>query len=263
MLNLIIDNRMSLKRVIRDYQLIELDDPHCCWENPEARTLFEHTTSLKFQGYGRKYPHGVVPVDTTDWIATHYLVCKKDEGLQPTMGFKRVTLERCQEHYLAFPPYNVTKANGYDRHHDAMKSLMSRFETHPELLSYTGAFTISPNVRGDSILVKALSETMIAIHHLFHQDAGKDHEIITAGVVRFHVEELLTRFGFQVFGDSQGSLEQMVFPYLARESVQWMHGSRFNSTMEELSGLLRPWWDSRTIISKTAAAGKHGRAEAA
>ncbi|MGZ5279528.1 MAG: hypothetical protein ACXWC9_06280, partial [Pseudobdellovibrionaceae bacterium] len=105
-----------MSNIIRSQNLrfVVLKSPFQIWtqlENDTFKDLFHDMVRLKLQGYGLEYPRGVLPVDTSDFIATHLLVCKEEGSrLRPIMGFKTTSFADCEHHQIAFPALGLVQA---------------------------------------------------------------------------------------------------------------------------------------------------------
>src|SRR4051794_13077167 len=99
-------------------KLAVINCPYDNWDNSSVRDLFCRIIGLKLAGYRGKHPYGALPLDTTDFVATHVAI-GIDEGLQgfrPIMAYKTVTQERCKIHNLPFPALTLARASGGDAH---------------------------------------------------------------------------------------------------------------------------------------------------
>lgn len=240
-------------------QIVQIENPFQLWDDPLVRNLFEKTSTLKFKGYGPKFPHGVLPVDGSDWIADHFLVCRRDRGdLEPIMGFRRVTLARCREYFQGFAPMHICHESGCAQHIQEMEKLVHRFDGHPERLSYTGSFTIMPDLRADRMLIQELVDLMVVLHYLFHEEEAKGHAIITAAAPRFRLDALLNMYGFipLLEPSPENNWGTVPAPHAAGERVRCMHCRDFSPLLKELAKGYRTMWTNRTILCGTLDANK-------
>lgn len=236
------------------YRLVQMDSPFEQWDNPLIRQLFERTITLKINGYGRKYPSGVIPFDISCWYASHFLVCEDGEGFQPVMGFQRVTLEQYRKHYAPFAPLSSCKQVGRIEHIRAMEELVARADDRPEKLSYTGGFTVDPKLRANRELVEELCRLMVVLHYFFHREAGEGHEIVTAPTLRFKVESLLSPYGFFPLVDPglEGDEGDLSFASYAGEKVRFMRVKTFNQEMMRFAERYQTLWDNRILLCRTS-----------
>lgn len=235
-------------------RIVQLINPYEQWSNPLVRELFVQTSTLKINGYGRKYPNGVIPVDTNSWFCDHFLLCRESDSgeLQPIMGFQRVTLERSRKHYQPFPAHGLCKEADSHRHIEVVEKLMSRFDERPNKLSYTGCFTIDPELRTDRDLMGELSRLMVALHYLFHKEEGEGHEIITVAIVRFKIDEILMQYGF--FPLLEDIDDTLPIEHVAGEEGRYMRGREFNSRMVALAESFVPLWNNRMVLARDCGA---------
>jgi hypothetical protein len=98
---------------MKDKQLrvVVLESPYDTWELPQVEKIFSDMIGIKLRGYGRQYPYGVLPVDGADLISTHLLLCDKD-SLQPIMGIRWTSLNKCRAHYITFPALSLVQQAG-------------------------------------------------------------------------------------------------------------------------------------------------------
>lgn len=232
-------------------RIVHLINPYEQWSDPLVRELFERTTTLKIKGYGRKYPSGVIPVDTTSWFCDHFLLCQESSNsrLQPVMGFQRVTLERSRKHYHSFPALALCKEADSPRHTAEVEKLISQFDSRPDKLSYTGCFTIDPDLRKDRDLIAEISRLMVALHYLFHKEEGEEHEIIAVGIVRFKVDALLQNYGFFPLFES-GIHDTLSIKHVAGEEGRFMRLQGFSQRLAELAEDFIQLWENRVVLAR-------------
>lgn len=235
------------------YRLVQMDSPFEQWDDPLIRQLFERTMTLRINGYGRKYPSGVIPFDISSWYASHFLLCEDSEGFQPVMGFQRVTLEQYRKHYAPFAPLTSCKQAGRAEHIRAMEELVAQADDRPEKLSYTGGFTVDPKLRANRELVGELCSLMVVLHYFFHREAGEGHEIVTAPTIRFNIDSLLSPYGFLPLVDpgEEGDKSDVSFASYAGEKVRFMGVKTFNREMIQLAERYQSLWDNRILLCRT------------
>jgi hypothetical protein len=231
-------------------RIVQVNNPYDQWRDPLVRELFEKATTLKFADYGCKYPKGVIPADTSSWFCDHLLVCQEHNGLQPIIGFQRVTLDRCRSHYRSFSPLAICEEAGDERHSTEMKKLISQFDSRPHKLSYTGSFTVDPELRSDRELTKELVHLMVVLHYFLHLEEGEGHEYITGGAIRFKIDALLMRYGFFPLLESkeENEIDTLALHPYAGEEVRLMRCQQFNQEMVQLAEQYLPMWQNRMVL---------------
>lgn len=234
--------------IIGAYRLIQLDNALAQWSNPQAKALFDGMVALRIAGYGSRHSTGVVPLDTTSWFATHYLVCPLDTFV-PVMGFHRVTARLCQRHHTDFPALAHCLHSGSSRHAQAVRSLMGRYEDRPDDLSYIGGFTIDPALKAPG-LRKELSELLIAIQHFFHSEADGQHQIICFAVVPFKIDVLHQQYGYVPLIQPRAPEDDTTIALhsFGGLKARLMTVQTFNENVMPLEEQYRDWWNERTLF---------------
>lgn len=216
-------------------QIVQMENPFESWHDPVIRRLFEKTSTLKFKGYRPKFPQGVLPLDASDWIADHFLLCRHDRGdIEPVMGFRRMKLARSRQYFQGFAPALICHESGCTHHIRAIDKLIQRFDSQPELISYTGSFTIMPELRADRMLIEELVRFMVVLHYLFHEEEGTGHEIVTAAAPRFKLDALLQSYGFVPLlePNNENSWGIIPAPHAAGEPVRVLRAGNFNTNLK-------------------------------
>lgn len=193
---------MKLKHIL-------LECPYSTWDNKEVQKYFVAAIGLKLSGYLKEYNYGVLPFDTTDFVAVHHLICREDAfNLTPLMSLKTITLGRCQMHDLAFPILSGLRTipTVAENHLKIMQNVVKRFEKTPHSLAYSGGLTILPEMRQDRALVAELWERVIAAWLTYDIEMGIT-ESVGFSAVRFKMTRSFARLGYQDI-----SLENKVLP---------------------------------------------------
>ena len=102
----VVSNFASLK-------IVTIEPLYDNWNNFLARDLFGQIVDVKLKGFGAHYPYGVMPIDTSDFISTHHLICQERDGeLEVLSAFKTVDLNKAITHNLTFPALSLVKLAG-------------------------------------------------------------------------------------------------------------------------------------------------------
>src|SRR3974390_261236 len=71
------------------------------WREPDVRAAFAEMVRLKMLGFSSQHAAGIMPVDTSDFIASHVLTCVEgSDGLHVASAFRSISTERCREFNL-------------------------------------------------------------------------------------------------------------------------------------------------------------------
>lgn len=243
------------------FKVVVLECPYDSWKNPTMREMFVKLIDLKFDGYRKEYPYGVLPVDTTDFFATHHLVCEETEsGLLPLMAYKTVTLDRCKLHNSTLPVLNLANVCGIPKHASAIREIISRCESTGAGLSYDSSWTIHPDARKDESKTRELRNIMMAIHALHHEEA-KTGEIISLGALRFKMEKLFGYWGYSKIALGTDVLDPFRVPSYFNEEVIMIHmKGGFSKESLDFAETYRSAWTNRLIVGAPETAKKRAAA---
>lgn len=242
---------MSAEIGVNDLRIVVMKNPFGLWSSPEAvpfMELFHGMIGLKLRGYGAEYPEGVLPVDTSDFIATHLLVCHQREGrLQPLTGFKSTLSSDCDLHRVSFPALGLVQSAEASPHIEYVKATMERCQAAGSRLAYTGSWTIEPELRKNRELAQILVGLFRATYIFHHLDAGVD-EIFTGGTMRFKADVLLGRLGHDPLEIQGEKLPPIHVKHLFGEKVLLLHLRQFCEQAKASVEMYRRLWDERLIL---------------
>ncbi len=208
---------MNLKPVL-------IECPYDTWANPKVREYFSSAIGLKLSGYLREYAYGVLPFDTSDFVATHHLICRDtDAGLEPLICAKILTLKRCQTHSLAFPPLAALRTipRASVRHLAVVEKIVARFENNPQALTYVGGITILPEARRDRALVARLWDGLKAAWLSFDLENGVQESILFSAV-RFKMNRIFGSIGYNELEVDGQVLAPVSMPTLMNGHEAWL-----------------------------------------
>jgi hypothetical protein len=240
------------------YQLVIIDCPYDTWSNQLTRDLFADTIQLKLDGYLASYPYGALPVDTTDFIGTHHIVCEKKNGsLVPVMAYKTTALTRCKIHNLTFPALSLMQAAGAKKHAEEVMRIIAAASENQHEISYDGSWTMDPAIRRDKTRSEYLKKIMTAINVQYHISSHVP-EILGLGLLRFKTEQYFKNIGYRQLSQGDQLLPPISMGSLQNESVVLMHLTEFTkealATAQEFNWL----WEKRIEISDHLAANRIG-----
>ena len=233
-----------------DLVLVVIDCPYDTIASKITQDLLIKTMALKISGYRQDYEYGVLPVDTSDLIAAHQLVCKKTkEGLIPLTGYKSTTLQRSKIHGLTFPGLGLVRSANAPLHERAVEKIMADCEGRGASLAYTSSWTMDKTIpksnRELRTVLRELFETMYVRYHL---EYGID-EILVGGTLRFKTEVLFNFWGHHPLKLEDHELSHINVPNLLGEPVVVMHLKNFSNEAIEKVEKWRSMWDQRVTIA--------------
>ncbi len=229
------------------FKIVVLECPYDTWDDPLSKDMFHKMVQLKMIGYKREYPYGVLPVDTSDFVATHHLICLDERGeLNPVMAYRTVTLERAKLHSMSLPVLNLMNMIGAKEHAEKIQSIITNCEKQNKSLVYASSLAVHNDHKGNADLRTALR----TIHVLYHKDAKID-EIIAGGVIRFKMDKLYEFFGYSDLEWNGKVLPPVAVPFVFNEVTGFYHLRKFSEEAMNLAEANRKLWENRITISKS------------
>lgn len=235
-------------RLESNLKIVILESPYDHWDHPLVQQLFPKIISLKLAGYRNEYPYGVLPVDTSDFVATHHLVCREEHGeLTPIMGYKITKLDRCRVHGIGFPALTLAKAAGADQHAEAVQEIVTRCESAGINISYDSSWTIHPSLKEDRTLRDLLKNLTTAMLVRYHLESGTQEQL-GMGVLRFKTDRYFQNMGYQLLKKKWRELPPFDHPFLLGEKVVLMHSPNFSESALAMGQQFQELWDARITI---------------
>ncbi len=163
--------------------------------SPLVPIYFGKMVELKKKGYEHCYPQGVLPVDTTDFLSTHVLLCEKHGSEHvPVMGYKTVTMEKCRSFNQNFPGLSLVQNAKMPDHCEVVQKVMNRCEENKRGLAYLGSWTLDPNFKKRCPSNVNLKEAFMAFYRMLYRHQNVS-EVVIGGTLRFKTEKLFAELG--------------------------------------------------------------------
>ena len=234
-------------------QLVILKSFYDCMDNEAAKVLFPKLIDLKIKGYQKEYPYGVLPFDTSDFIATHIILCStENEEIIPIMGMKSITHDTCKKHRIPFPMYNIIDKSNLTRHKEAIDKMLNSFEAQGRShdVAYNGSYTVAPFVRED----RSFSKECFGIASLslikYYQEAQID-KVIAICSTKFKIDRYKKSIGWDYLKWNNEELPDFDCYSLFGEKfviMDWkVQNAAKSKELEESFGHL---WKNRIVIQK-------------
>lgn len=209
-----------------NFQLVILECPYEIWDQPLVQTLFAKMVLLKRRGYGHNYQNHVLPVDTSDYIATHVLLCTRDTdgSFTPVMGLKSISLKICTKYKLNFPGLGLVQSAKKQAHIEVVESIIKRCEDQKKGLAYFGSWTIDTDFKKTYY---QKNKDLVEAVNIFYFALNKEQnisEVILGGTLRFHTERFFQTLGQRPIAMNGDELEPINVVHLDKEPVVVMHG---------------------------------------
>lgn len=199
------------KHITEKYRFVLLRAPYELMDFEMVRKIFPALVQLKTTGYRQEYQKNVLPFDSSDFVASHLLLCEKNgRDFIPVLGFKSVTLKRCDDHRINFPMLSMLERLETDdsNKEDILKILNSYRERGIEhKIAYNGSFTILPHLREDKLLMKYLWEVSFSLLANYYLDYSIDH-VMAVCATKFKVNKKKEEYGWNYIQSAGQTLEE-------------------------------------------------------
>jgi hypothetical protein len=238
---------------LKAIKIVSILSPYENWDHSLVRELFHPLMALKLNGYMSDYPSGVLPCDTTDFVAAHILFCHETNvGLKPLMAFKITSLKVCEKHRISFPGMNLVQQAQAPEHISAVEKIMANCASQGRHLAYMSSWTADPEVRKNRPLMRELRIYFKGVYVLAHQALGID-EILIGGTLRFRTEKIFEELGHQAIKDENDrDLSLIHVKHLFGEEVLVMHLKSFSSHALDCASEMLEHWESRIEVGPLA-----------
>jgi len=204
--------------VKKGFRLVALECPYDILHHEPVQTLFSKVIALKIKGYLHEHPYGVLPVDSSDFIGDHLVLCKVDENENwiPIMAQKSLSLRRARLHSVAFPFSALADSHSaFPRHREFFQNwvtqLSSRLGHADHEITYESAVTIDPELRVNPPLRQWVRDLIWVQNARFHQGRGTKSSL-TLAATQFKMHEAFNAIGYQSAADRWGGLADLELP---------------------------------------------------
>lgn len=237
----------------KNYQFVIIKTPHEIINFKEVSDLFPKVINLKTKGYRQEYGNFVLPFDTSDFIASHLLLCEKTKSgdLVPLLGMKSVTLEKCDSYRIPFPMMGMLETpEGPNLEYKSVISKILedyRIKKKADKIAYNGSFTILPELRRDRNLKAHLWDLTFSLLTNYYIDSGIDH-VLAVCATNFKVHERKEALGWNYINGPQGLLDIYKCKALFETPLIPMEITDIKRKSELPSGKFKDLWESRLVF---------------
>jgi len=233
-----------------DFQIVILDSPYDSLSSPDAQKFFSSFMDLKLKGYGCEYPYGIMPVDTTDFIATHLGVfMHRDGDLVLVAAYKSISEKKCRLHGVQFSGVQVPLSSGATQAVSAVEGLIKKSNETGSFLSYEGGWTIEPSIRKDPALVSEVHRLCTTMHVSQHLLYGKI-DSICCGLLRFRTDRIMKGWGYHVLTHEGQEVPPFAQASLRGEMVHMHHTTQFSEEALKTAEQYSHFWNNRLQIGR-------------
>ena len=236
------------------YRMVLIRSPHEIMGDQFSSEIFPKVIGLKTTGYQKEYGEFVLPFDSSDFIASHLLLTEimPDKTLCPVLGFKSVTLKRCDDYKIPFPVLSMvegTTPNPEYREH--FLKIMNKFrdEGKADQLAYNGSFTILPRLREDKILMKSLWDITFSLLTNYYIEYNI-HHVVAVCATTFNVHKKKADLGWNYIQGEGGILESYKCKALFGTSLIPMELVDVKSKSQQPSEKFKDMWEDRITLDR-------------
>ncbi len=231
-------------------EVVILKCPYQNWKNPDVGLHLNNMFSLKLEGYQKEYKYGVLPFDTTDFVANHFLVYEKTSTGQTRLvsALKSTPYHYCGPFHLEFNGIAMLKhGNGKPEHFEEMNAIIDDCMAKSRKLAYYSSWTILPEVRKDKQCIALIKNVVSALTYLAHVDDGI-HHLIGLGVPRFKTDQYFETWGFEPILHQGKPLSHLYIESYSDVEVIVMQLKEYSALIKEKANLFSDLWEDRTTV---------------
>jgi hypothetical protein len=242
--------KMSNQFLLKDLCIVVLESPYLNLSLKEARDTFSNMIDIKIKGYLAIHGEGAMPVDTTDFIATHLIVADKNNPFENIhMSYKSISYKTCEKYNVPFPFMTLLQNNAHPECVKEMQQILMDCKNKNEDLSYDTGWTINPAVRENKMLQTALKEitTAFAINH--HADYDIAHWV-TLGICKVKTDQHFLHMGLKEI--SKHSVFQHPYLHQTDSRAVISQDGKYSDYVYETAKKYQSLWDERITINMEA-----------
>jgi hypothetical protein len=237
----------------QNYRFVLIRTAHEVIQYGLVHDLFPRIIHLKTTGYRHEYGQYVLPFDSSDFIASHLLLCRVDhvEGLLPVLGFKSVTLKVCDDYRIPFPMLGMLESNHHETHDHKgwILNLMNQYRERglSGKLAYNGSFTIHPKFREDKNSMKDLWDITFSLLTNYYIEYNIDH-VVAICATKFNVHKKKEQLGWNYVSGRNGPLNAYKCKSLIDSSFIPMELDGVRIKSEVPSSKFKDMWEKRLTL---------------
>ncbi|HUP57968.1 MAG TPA: hypothetical protein VM598_10985, partial [Bdellovibrionota bacterium] len=229
-------------------RVVVLECPYDTWDDPFTRKMFGDMVGLKVNGFKTTYPYGVLPVDSTDLVSTHLMICMQNgDDFELLLAYRSICDRRVRTHALKFPGIALAEAAQAPDHARYFQELLKEAEERRQRVRYCSSYTIKPEVRQDRALVADLKTYMTGMHMLFHKAYRTDVSLL-AGVLKVKTDQYFASWGYQPIRLGGRELAPIHQASLYGEEARMMRLEDWSEHARSCAEATRDLWQNRITV---------------
>lgn len=227
--------------------IVVLESPYSTLALPEGREVFSGVIGTKIKGYTAVHDKNSLPVDTTDFLATHVLVADKNDPFNTVYStYKTTTFKVCEQYNIPFPFLTLLKNHAHADCYNEMERIINECREKGEDLSYDTGWTINPSVREDKDLQMVLKDlaNVFAINH--HRDYNIPHWV-TLGICKVKTDQYFKKMGLVEISDKATVIHPFLHQAEAKALISLNH--QYTDFAYHTAEKYQSLWDNRITVS--------------
>ncbi|MBC7711796.1 MAG: hypothetical protein H7177_00555 [Rhizobacter sp.] len=235
---------------VKDLCIVVLESPYDSLILKDARKIFSNMINTKLRGYKSYHEDGVMPVDTTDFIATHLIIANKNNPFEEIyMSYKSCSYQTCEKYNIPFPFMAILKNYAHKDCYEKMSQTMEECRFKNEDLSYDTGWTINPDIKGDKelqIILKEMVTTFVTNHH---PQYNVPHWV-TLGICKVKTDQMFLKMGLDEISSNAVFQHPFLHKTAARAVISMYN--QYTDYVFDTAKKYQSLWDNRITISGTS-----------
>ena len=233
-------------------RVVVLKCPYANWHDPATQQLFSKMVSLKLSGYQPKHFFGVMPIDGTDFLADHLLICEENPEtgeLLPILGVKSLSYGICEPFCTDFTIDAFLRKGGHKSHLQSLHEILEDCRKGGREIAYYSSWTVAPKANRDRELMALLKELFAAVTFHHHHQEGID-ELLGLGVPKYRTDQFFISWGFERVRNKERELDNIPFRILGGIDGVFIHLKNYSRMVLESAAMHRDAWEERITVGK-------------
>lgn len=242
-----------------EFQIVVLRSFYDTFDSAKAQEAFSGMAALKLKGYLAEYPYGALPVDTTDFVATHFVLCRKRKisraPFEPIMAHKWVSSQRCSAHNLHFPAVTIL-GTGYPDLRESIEGILEHNQRSGRQVHYGSSWTIDPMIRRTNRPLALELRSLFIAANVFYFDENPGDLFMVCGVKKFKTDKIFTSLGYDSIALKSKKEPSFNHAFVAKEEMVVMTSSKASVDARSAALRFKALWDARIEIANDLASAR-------
>ncbi|WP_408096020.1 hypothetical protein ACJVC5_13335 [Peredibacter sp. HCB2-198] len=247
------------------FKVVVVECPYDIYtEDSFTRNFMTDLFKLKFEGYMKHYPYGIMPVSDYDFMATHVCLCiEEGNKIVPLAAFKSISNEICKKFRAPFPvishKFGMYKENFKD-YVDAITQWQNNLEAKSKKYAYNASWTMRTDLDKElRNLCREISQSLF-FYHYHDQDLLN---VINSTACSHGVNTFQEYMGLKYLKSVRGEfMEPFKSPVFFEEpfAIMYLEEPGFSELFAKECQKYKSVWENRLIINKASLASTQKKA---